>query len=307
VTSIGAATTAATLQKGDKGAEVSRLQRLLQLLGHYDGSIDADFGPETEAAVRSFQKGAAIKVDGIAGPDTWGKLEALMLVGELPLEILRHLLRERNSAELEMTAREQVPPPEPASAGSGDQAEAGGLDAALARAEEEWRRPVMEPNGRGWERIDEYIRGPHGLAWSWEARYTRNQQYAWCGAFVAFCLDAAGMKAELRKKMMPSTYRLYTWAHNTARFLEPESIERGDIAIVGPATGRVWGSHITLCDTVEADGRLRTFEGNARGEGPDGSRYEGVIRQRRPLAAQAASPATYRLLYGIRLLADDIA
>jgi hypothetical protein len=307
MTPVGTLGAPATLRKGDKGDEVSRLQRLLQLLGHYEGSIDGDFGPQTDAAVRSFQKGAGIKVDGIAGPDTWGKLEALMLVGELPLEILRHLWRERNAAELEMTSGDQAPAPEPASAGSGDQTPAGGLDAALARADEEWRRPVTEPNGRGWERIDDYIRGPHGLAWSWEARYTRNQQYAWCGAFVAFCLDAAGMKAELRKKMMPSTYRLYTWAHNTARFLQPESIARGDIAIVGPATGRVWGSHITLVDTVEGDGWLRTYEGNARGEGPDGSRYEGVVRQRRPLAAQATSPATYRVLYGIRLLADDVA
>ena len=36
--------------------------------------VDGDFGRETEAAVKSFQLAAGIKVDGICGPITWGKL-----------------------------------------------------------------------------------------------------------------------------------------------------------------------------------------------------------------------------------------
>jgi hypothetical protein len=301
-------TSTPTLQKGDKGAEVSRLQRLLQLLGHYEDTVDGDFGPNTVTAVRSFQKGAGIKVDGIAGPDTWGKLEALMLFGELPLEILRHLWRERNAAELELTSGREAPPP-PQAAAVGPAAEAAdGLDAALARAEEEWRRPVTEPKGQGWERIDDYIRGPQGLTWSWVNPYKKNQDFAWCGAFAAFCLDAAGLKAELRKAVMASTWRLHDWARKTPRFLQPEAIGRGDIAIIGRGTARVpWGSHITLCDSVEPDGWLRTYEGNARGVGPDGTTYEGVIRQRRALPARASSPAGYRVIYGIRILADDVA
>jgi hypothetical protein len=294
------------LRQGDTGADVSRLQRLLAILGHDDSPIDGDFGPKTDRAVRSFQKSAGLKVDGLAGPDTWERLEELVLDGELPLETVRHAWRERNSAELEVAAAEHVPLPGPSSSGPAGESTADGLEAALARADEEWRRPVVEPKGRGWERIDEYIRGPQGLEWTWESRYTRNQQFAWCGAFAAFCLEAAGLKADLRNKVMPSTYRLHRWASNTPRFVQPDSVARGDIVIVGPATGRVWGSHITLCDTVEGDGWLRTIEGNARGEGPDGSRYEGVIRQRRPLAHQAQSPATYRVLYGIRLLAGDV-
>lgn len=60
-----------TLKKGDKGEEVKTLQELLKI------TVDSDFGPKTEDAVKAFQK-AHIKecgaADGIVGPKTWAAL-----------------------------------------------------------------------------------------------------------------------------------------------------------------------------------------------------------------------------------------
>jgi Putative peptidoglycan binding domain/Glycosyl hydrolases family 25/PASTA domain len=39
--------------------------------------VDGDFGPATQAAVEHFQGTHGLSVDGIAGPDTWGRLGAL--------------------------------------------------------------------------------------------------------------------------------------------------------------------------------------------------------------------------------------
>ncbi len=58
------------LQNGDYGQAVKDLQRLLKNKGYYQSSIDGDFGPMTEAAVRNYQIQNHLKVDGIAGKRT---------------------------------------------------------------------------------------------------------------------------------------------------------------------------------------------------------------------------------------------
>ncbi|MCA1702237.1 MAG: peptidoglycan-binding protein [Actinobacteria bacterium] len=50
------------------------LQGLLLAHGADPGGIDGIFGPLTEAAVRAFQQGAGIDVDGVVGPQTWNAL-----------------------------------------------------------------------------------------------------------------------------------------------------------------------------------------------------------------------------------------
>ena len=64
------------LGRGSRGEAVRALQSLLLFRG---GSLprygaDADFGEETEAAVRAFQRRRGLDEDGIAGPDTWREL-----------------------------------------------------------------------------------------------------------------------------------------------------------------------------------------------------------------------------------------
>lgn len=52
---------------------VRTLQWLLRARNH-TVAVDGDFGPKTDAAVRSFQLDQHLTVDGIVGPNTWGAL-----------------------------------------------------------------------------------------------------------------------------------------------------------------------------------------------------------------------------------------
>jgi peptidoglycan hydrolase-like protein with peptidoglycan-binding domain len=58
-----------TIRQGARGEQVRLLQRNV-------GGIAADgvFGPKTADAVRKFQRANGLKVDGIAGRQTWGAL-----------------------------------------------------------------------------------------------------------------------------------------------------------------------------------------------------------------------------------------
>lgn len=68
------------LKKGTKGAEVKKLQRNLIKLGYNlpKYGADGDFGNETKKAVRKFQRDHDLKVDGLAGPNTLGKINELL-------------------------------------------------------------------------------------------------------------------------------------------------------------------------------------------------------------------------------------
>ena len=63
------------LRRRDSGLAVKRLQSLLRAEGQ-TVNVDGLFGVATEAAVRAFQTGTHLTVDGIVGPKTWTKLEA---------------------------------------------------------------------------------------------------------------------------------------------------------------------------------------------------------------------------------------
>ena len=66
------------LFRGSQGPQVAELQRQLGV------TVDGDFGPETEAAVRAFQRSTpGLKVDGIVGPATAAALRLNVLPAEL--------------------------------------------------------------------------------------------------------------------------------------------------------------------------------------------------------------------------------
>lgn len=58
-----------TVQLGSQGGDVFSLQRRLGL------TVDGDFGPKTDKAVKAFQKAEGLIVDGIVGPYTWEALD----------------------------------------------------------------------------------------------------------------------------------------------------------------------------------------------------------------------------------------
>jgi N-acetylmuramoyl-L-alanine amidase len=59
----------------DPADEISGVQARLNNLGFDCGPVDGINGPNTEAAVRSFQRKHGLTVDGIAGPQTQSKLQ----------------------------------------------------------------------------------------------------------------------------------------------------------------------------------------------------------------------------------------
>ena len=71
--------TVKTLKKGSKGAAVKELQQRLLDLGYKlpRYGADGDYGNETVAAVKAFQKDWGLKQDGIAGPETQKMLNSV--------------------------------------------------------------------------------------------------------------------------------------------------------------------------------------------------------------------------------------
>lgn len=64
------------LTYGSRGDEVKKLQQALNSTGSYTLDVDGSYGPATQAAVRDYQTKNGLKVDGIAGEQTLGKLYA---------------------------------------------------------------------------------------------------------------------------------------------------------------------------------------------------------------------------------------
>lgn len=73
-------TTRATIRKGSKGDDVKLLQNALLKLGYVLPKYGADgsFGNETSAALKQFQQNNSLTADGICGPATWARLDALL-------------------------------------------------------------------------------------------------------------------------------------------------------------------------------------------------------------------------------------
>ncbi|MGM7701383.1 spore cortex-lytic enzyme [Pseudalkalibacillus sp. Hm43] len=63
-----------TVQVGDKYGQVWNLQHRLQQLGFYEAKIDGVYGQQTKNAVVQFQRKHGLKVDGIAGHQTFSTI-----------------------------------------------------------------------------------------------------------------------------------------------------------------------------------------------------------------------------------------
>ena len=66
-----------TISIGSTGHDVRRLQRIFVMTKVLaPGDITGTFGSTTEQAVKDFQQGAGLTMDGIVGPMTWQALPA---------------------------------------------------------------------------------------------------------------------------------------------------------------------------------------------------------------------------------------
>jgi N-acetylmuramoyl-L-alanine amidase len=85
-----------TYRLGDAGPEIHDIQQRLAALGlHVDAhELEGRFGPSTDAAVRGFQAGRSLRVDGLVGPDTWHHLvEAGWSLGDRTLYLRQPVFR----------------------------------------------------------------------------------------------------------------------------------------------------------------------------------------------------------------------
>ena len=63
-----------TMSRGATGEPVRRVQRAIRRTPRLDLVVDGIFGAATEQAVKDFQQGDGLAVDGIVGPLTWAAL-----------------------------------------------------------------------------------------------------------------------------------------------------------------------------------------------------------------------------------------
>ena len=66
------------LKKGSRGQAVTDLQNKLKRLGFFSANATGYYGDITTQAVRDFQRKYGLAIDGIAGPNTFSKLEAVL-------------------------------------------------------------------------------------------------------------------------------------------------------------------------------------------------------------------------------------
>lgn len=98
-----------SLVLGDRGTDVKALQYMLRSRGFSPGTADGSFGPNTEKAVKRFQKAKGYKVDGIVGPVTWTKMHVNTGSGKQngrnDVKALQLLLDEKTTSNLKIDGK----------------------------------------------------------------------------------------------------------------------------------------------------------------------------------------------------------
>jgi lysozyme family protein len=218
---------------------VKLLQQRLTALGIDTGTVDSDFGQQTENAVRLFQAratdetGQPLEIDGIVGPMTWAALFAM-----------------------DTTPVVTPPPPPPPS----------GLVGALIdiASEEVGVREQPLGSNRG-PRVDQYIRAT-GL--------DPTGQHPWCMCFVFFCFMQAAQRVGVPNLVPKDALVHGAWAKvrnkpgvtavtAAAAQRNPALVKPGMVFFID--TGNGHGHAGIVVDNVNSF--LETIEGNTNDNG----------------------------------------
>ncbi|MGI8594169.1 MAG: peptidoglycan-binding domain-containing protein [Solirubrobacteraceae bacterium] len=65
------------LKSGSRGLPVRRAQSRMTRAGYDTGGVDGIYGGKTESAVKKLQSDYGLTVDGVVGPKTWARINAL--------------------------------------------------------------------------------------------------------------------------------------------------------------------------------------------------------------------------------------
>jgi len=222
-----------TLQFGDSGPDVARVQNILKKEGHFKGACKGNFKILTDAAVKYFQSthigqdGDFLEADGVVGPKTWWAL--LHPHGD--------------------TQRNYIDPIIPRGLTPMRQAV---LEAACA----EHRAGVREiPNGSNWG--DGVI------------KYGGRPGWAWCCGYTTYCWR----KGKVIRFKEFSTYSMWQWAKKEGLFVPlaedgyfDSPVFPGDALLFQhkkPSGAWTRTGHITLVARISRNGKtFNTIGGN---------------------------------------------
>lgn len=70
-------TKSSPIQKGDRGTEVTKLQKFLNWAGYNCGTADGIAGDKTDSAIKAFQKANGLTVDGQFGSGSLAKAKTI--------------------------------------------------------------------------------------------------------------------------------------------------------------------------------------------------------------------------------------
>jgi peptidoglycan hydrolase-like protein with peptidoglycan-binding domain len=65
------------LKSGSRGLPVRRVQSRMSRAGYDTGGVDGIYGSKTASAVKKLQADYGLTADGVVGPQTWAKINAL--------------------------------------------------------------------------------------------------------------------------------------------------------------------------------------------------------------------------------------
>ena len=90
---VGSVSAFASFQRGDDGEEVLAIQKRLVELNYTVGTLDGEFGPATEKAIKAFQAAQGLEVDGVVGSATYRALMNKELPPNRAQNTVRNILR----------------------------------------------------------------------------------------------------------------------------------------------------------------------------------------------------------------------
>jgi GH24 family phage-related lysozyme (muramidase) len=235
------------LRIGSTGSTVAQLQLRLNELAREkyfslpDGELESDgiFGEKTENAVKAFQRKFALEIDGIVGPQTFGKIDDLrrkVLPARLAKAAPDRARREKLLGNLIAIAQHEV-----------GVREVGGNNCGV-RVRDYQRATDLRPLG----------------AWPWCAAFMCWVIREWLHTYPQV-RRALGWKNEEVEAMRPKTAGAFDYIEWARRFdqeiLPPNApLEAGMIAVFD-------FSHICFVKGASGGGNFQSIEGNTNGRG----------------------------------------
>lgn len=189
-----------TLRYGSTGTGVLRLQQLLNtsLQKRPPLRTDSFYGPQTESVVRLYQSSVGLKVDGVAGPETWRALEKRLVIPKRFASPATKSFPPVPWMRVAMRAVEGVMGESAWLVGSGvpvlpHPSQAPPTPHPLPECEEEhWLAIAMREVGQ--KEVEGPDSNPRILEYqSATTLRARSDESPWCSSFVNWCMEQAGI------------------------------------------------------------------------------------------------------------------